>query len=150
MRTKKEFALLYLDVDNFKQVNDTLGHAIGDQLLTLVATKIKKATRNIDFIARLGGDEFVVLIEDVEKPKHVARVATRIIDEFKDYFIIDHHEITTSISIGIALYIPGESDENSLMKQADIAMYSSKDAGKNTYHFFSSELNEKHNKQSPH
>jgi len=146
-RTKKEFALLYIDIDNFKNINDTLGHAIGDNLLTLVAEKIKKTMRDVDFIARIGGDEFVILTEDVGKPENVGLIASRIISEFAGSIFVNQHEINTSVSIGIAVYSPEESDARLLMEHADIAMYFSKDTGKNTYHFFSDELNEKHKKK---
>ena len=143
-RTKKEFALLYIDIDNFKNINDTLGHAIGDNVLKQVTAKVKKTMRDVDFIARIGGDEFVILTEDVGKHEDIALIASRIITEFTGSLFTNQHEINTSVSIGIAVYNPGESDASLLMEHADIAMYFSKDSGKNTYHFFSDKLNKKH------
>lgn len=141
-KTNKEFGVLYLDLDNFKKINDSLGHAVGDKLLRHVAKKIQEVTSVQDFVARLGGDEFVILIEEnTDSSKHAMRIAKEVIGMFKDPFYIDQHELNTSVSVGIAIFPNCGSDVNSLMKNADMAMYSAKESGKNTYHFFSEELN---------
>lgn len=147
-RTNNALALLYFDLDNFKKVNDFLGHSVGDKLLQEVARSIKKETRRSDFIARFGGDEFVVLIEDVDSSFQAARLAERIIARFKSPFIIDHHEVNTSVSIGIALCSVENDDVNSLMRHADMAMYQAKELGKNTHQFFSEELNKEYVKRT--
>jgi diguanylate cyclase (GGDEF)-like protein len=147
-RTNNALALLYFDLDNFKKVNDFLGHSVGDKLLKEVARSIKKETRSSDFIARFGGDEFVVLIEDIDSSIQAARLAERIIARFQSPFMIDEHEVNTSVSIGIAICSVASDDMNSLMKHADMAMYQAKELGKNMHQFFSEELNKEYVKRT--
>ncbi|SEM69906.1 PAS domain S-box-containing protein/diguanylate cyclase (GGDEF) domain-containing protein [Candidatus Frackibacter sp. WG12] len=133
-------AILFIDLDRFKMINDTIGHNIGDLVLQQVAKKLAKCIRNHDIVARLGGDEFVILMKNINK-KQVRKVAERIIDEFSSPFIVEDYEIFTSPSIGISLY-PKDGDEaETLIKYADIAMYSVKEKGKNNYQFYNSQLN---------
>ncbi len=147
-RIKKEFALLYLDLDDFKKINDSLGHHMGDKFLKHVSQKIQESARTNDFVARLGGDEFVILIEaGTDSLQDATRLAQRIITVFQSPFYIDHHELNSSVSIGIALYPTNGTDATSLMKNADLAMYRAKKSGKKTYQFFSDELNEAHKRQ---
>ena len=141
-RNNQFSALLYIDLDNFKSINDTLGHAAGDQLLRLAAKRLTESVRQIDTVARLGGDEFVVMIEDMGLSPEIAaaesnKVAGKILAGFRQDFEIDGQRCYTTASIGLTLFCGtrGESVE-SLLKQADLAMYAAKDAGRNTIRFF--------------
>lgn len=134
-------AVLFLDLDQFKTVNDSLGHAIGDRLLTVVAQRLSASIREGDALARLGGDEFVLLLPRIRHPEDAARTARKILDTLSAPVVLDEHQLNPSVSIGIALYpTDGESIET-LLKHADTAMYSAKEAGRNTYHFFTPEMN---------
>ena len=148
MAQGKKMALIYLDLDDFKKINDSLGHLMGDKLLKKIASNIKKTVRNSDFIARIGGDEFAVLIEEFEDIEFCETIGNRIIQLFSEPFYIDGHEINSSVSIGIAIYPNGGDDASSIMKHADMAMYQSKQAGKNTLHYFSEELNQSYRRQT--
>jgi diguanylate cyclase (GGDEF)-like protein/PAS domain S-box-containing protein len=134
-------ALLYLDLDNFKMVNDTLGHDVGDILLKEVSILLTDTFRFGDNVARLGGDEFAITLFNLRKPEYAASVAKKIIDKFNQAFILDQQEIYTSVSIGIAVYPLSGDNPIDLVKNADTAMYSAKRMGKNRYQFFSRELN---------
>lgn len=146
-RNGESLALLYLDLDNFKKVNDSLGHLIGDQLLKKVAQVICQSAREEDFVSRLGGDEFGVLIVNIKSYKQAVSLAKRIISGFTKPLIIGGHEIITSTSIGIAVYPTGGNDAYELQKNADMAMYRAKDIGRNTFQFFSAELNKEYQRQ---
>ncbi len=139
-RTGSEFALLFLDLDNFKSINDSLGHLIGDAYLKQVALVIKNIIRNNDIVARIGGDEFVIIINTYKNLLDLTLVIERIQNEIKKPRIVDSHPIESSCSIGVAFYPKDGKDEDALMKQADIAMYQAKNNGKNQYHFFTQGL----------
>lgn len=129
-------ALIFLDLDRFKAVNDTLGHHVGDLLLQEVAKRVRGCVREIDTVARLGGDEFTVLLSEVEDRESAAIVAGKIIAAFAEPFLLDGHELSSSTSIGLALY-PRDADEcEELVKCADSAMYEAKQQGRNNYCFF--------------
>lgn len=130
-------ALLFLDIDRFKDVNDTLGHDAGDRLLTLAARRIGGALRSTDMAARQGGDEFLVLLDDVDDPNVAAVVARNIIDALSTPFNIGDHEVFVSASIGIALYPQDTEDTDTLIRYADQAMYAVKAAGRGTFRYFS-------------
>jgi two-component system CheB/CheR fusion protein len=147
-RKKHTLALLYLDLDNFKKVNDTLGHPVGDKLLKKVALEIKSMVRSDDFAARLGGDEFVVLMNELNSYKQAVDLAERVIKRLAKPFYIENHEINTSISVGIALYPDGGDTEEKLQKSADIAMYRAKEQGKNNFQFYSDSLNKTYQRQA--
>ena len=136
-------ALLFLDLDNFKQVNDSLGHAVGDQLLVSVVEKLRSCIRETDTISRQGGDEFVILLTNVLEPDIVEAIAQNIIEAFVEPFDINGQILNASFSIGIGVSLyPGDSqDFDILIKQADTALYQSKDAGRNIYRFFSEQMN---------
>ncbi|HEY4926645.1 MAG TPA: EAL domain-containing protein [Roseiarcus sp.] len=130
------FCLLYLDLDNFKTVNDTHGHPIGDLLLKQVVERLAPCLRETDTLARLGGDEFVVLQDDVEKPEQAGSLARRLIETMAAPFDLDGRQVYLGVSIGVSV-CPGDGDEvDTLLKNADMAMYRSKSEGRNTYRFF--------------
>jgi diguanylate cyclase (GGDEF)-like protein/PAS domain S-box-containing protein len=139
-RFKRQFAVFFLDLDRFKVINDSLGHEAGDQLLQEIAKTFKRVLREMDVIARLGGDEFVILIEEVKDLSHVAIVAQRILSAAMKPMIIMGQECRVTASIGISLFPRDGQDEQSLMKNADIAMYLAKEEGKNNFQFFSQEM----------
>ncbi len=136
-RRKKEIAVLMLDLDRFKKVNDTLGHSVGDRLLKAVAERLPGLLRRSDTIARLGGDEFMVLLPEISNPGSAGRVARRILRAFKQPFDLKDRKIPITASIGIASYPRDGEDVESLTKNADIAMYSAKEGGRNTYKLYS-------------
>jgi diguanylate cyclase (GGDEF)-like protein len=133
----KLFALFFIDLDHFKEVNDSLGHLIGDQLLVYVAKRIRKVIRKGDTIARNGGDEFVLIIENEASDEHLIAVAEKIQQLFNDPFIINGEEIFTSCSIGISIFPKDGKKAESLLNNADSAMYAAKQAGRNQFGFYS-------------
>lgn len=135
-RNKKKFAVMVLDLDRFKNVNDTLGHEAGDSLLKQVGTRFQSTRRKEDMIARLGGDEFVLLINDTNTAEDASLVAKKIIDCFKGPFLLGTEKINITSSIGIALYPFAGETASDLLKNADKAMYQAKNAGKNTFQFY--------------
>lgn len=142
-RDKQMLALMFLDLDRFKNVNDTLGHQAGDQLLILVAKRLKQCVYETDTVARLGGDEFTIILRNIgdESTHKVTLVAKRIIHAFSKPFYIEDQELFMTTSIGITLF-PGDGESlDELVKNADIAMYHAKSIGKNTYQFFSNDMN---------
>ena len=132
-RNQQNFALLYLDMDDFKSVNDSLGHSVGDDLLKEVAERLTGLLRGEDTVARIGGDEFVILLTGLTDDNYSTRLAERILAAVKSTFKIDKHEIYSSFSIGIALYPNDGKDAETLFKSADSAMYRAKKQGKNSY-----------------
>ncbi|MER2248873.1 EAL domain-containing protein [Methylorubrum podarium] len=134
------FAVLCLDLDNFKQVNDTLGHAVGDELLQAVAHRLKACLREVDTVARLGGDEFAIIQTAVEAPADAATLAQRILDVVSAPYALTHHSVTVGVSIGIAL-APGDGLEpERLMQCADVALYRAKGDGRGVFRFFEAEM----------
>ncbi len=140
-RRGKRIALLFLDLDRFKTINDSLGHMMGDQLLQGVAVRLSSCIRDTDTVSRQGGDEFLIVLTDVEVPDDAARVAEKILDRLRPPFDIDGQQLGTSFSIGIALYPEDGNTPESLMKNADTAMYHAKENGRNTYRFFDERMN---------
>jgi diguanylate cyclase (GGDEF)-like protein len=136
-------AILFLDLDLFKRVNDSLGHDAGDRLLRLVSERIRRAVREADLLFRMGGDEFTVLLEDVRGPEEAGAVAQRILDAIAEPLQVGHHEISVTASIGIALFPRDDVVAERLVKSADTAMYRAKELGRNRYAFFSPEMNER-------
>jgi diguanylate cyclase (GGDEF)-like protein len=139
-RNGNRYAVLYLDLDKFKGVNDTLGHSIGDGLLRLVAMRIQRCLRDTDMVARLGGDEFAIVQSALRSPLDAAGLATRLGEEFELPFEIDGHLVTTGVSIGIALAPDDSTDAEQLLKQADLALYQAKSDGRGRYRFFEPEM----------
>ena len=141
-RYRREFAVLFLDLDRFKIVNDTLGHPVGDGLLQRVAETLGKQVRSVDTIARLGGDEFVILLEDVPAARFAAKFAARIMETFGQPFNVLGHEFFVTASIGISLYPQDGTDSDTLLRHADIAMYQAKNLGRNGFRFFEAAMSE--------
>ena len=134
-RHGETFAVLFLDLDGFKAVNDTFGHDVGDELLKEVADRLKRLVRAEDTVARLGGDEFVVAIRHIKSAGDAAHVAGKIIASIASPYALDGHPIRISTSVGISMYTSGDSTAEDLIKAADDALYSAKRAGKNRYEF---------------
>ncbi|MGD8834444.1 MAG: EAL domain-containing protein [Desulfobacteraceae bacterium] len=139
-RSKAKAALLFMDLDNFKDINDTLGHGVGDKMLKQVALRIQSYLRRVDTAARLGGDEFLVLLEGLKEQDHAAVVVHKILEAFDDPFLVGTHEIYTSVSIGISIFPDDGDTVELLMQHADTAMYHAKNDGNRRYRFFSHEL----------
>ncbi|HET7201600.1 MAG TPA: EAL domain-containing protein, partial [Burkholderiales bacterium] len=140
-RYNRSFAILFIDLDRFKNINDTLGHDAGDKLLQEMGTRLTETVRTSDVVARLGGDEFVVLVQEVGEAKQVASVARKVLSALIHPLTIQGQECRVSASIGICMFPSEAQDELALMKNADIAMYRAKEDGKNTYKFYSEEMN---------
>lgn len=140
-RTKTRVALLFLDLDNFKTINDSLGHAIGDDLLKAAAMRLRDSLRNTDTISRQGGDEFLVLLPDPCDTEAITDTAEKVLRELSTPFDIQGHQLSTSASIGIAVYPDDGDDFDTLLKKADTAMYQSKKAGRSTYRFYTEQMN---------
>ena len=140
-RYRKSMALLFLDLDRFKFINDTLGHPFGDRLLVEVAGRLRMCLRESDTIARFGGDEFVALIEDFAEPGDVVSVAQKILHALRWPFLLEGETCHISASIGISLYPNDGEDLSNLLKNADIAAYRTKEQGKNNYLFYSEDMN---------
>lgn len=136
-----ELALMFLDLDHFKNINDTLGHDIGDQLLLQVAQRLSASLDERDTISRQGGDEFAILIRGHGAPARLATIAQRLINAISHPFVVAGHELRVGASIGICTYPNDGNDIGSLLKNADTAMYQAKAAGGNTYRFFTPEMN---------
>ncbi|MDX2213203.1 MAG: CHASE2 domain-containing protein [Oculatellaceae cyanobacterium bins.114] len=133
-------AILFLDLDGFKQINDTYGHDMGNLLLKAVAQRLTRCLRSSDTVARYGGDEFVVLLPAIPSVQDIARVADKILQTLSQQFILDGKMIPVSTSIGISIYPNDTQDEDELIKKADIAMYEAKGLGKNCYQFFQKDV----------
>ncbi len=141
-RNTNMLAILFIDLDRFKIINDTLGHDIGDEVLIIIAQRLKNTLRNSDFISRWGGDEFVVILENLSSAKEAAIVATSIINALKEPMHIHSHHLVSTASIGIAIYPENGEDANTLIKHADSAMYLAKDMGKNNFKYYTQELSQ--------
>jgi diguanylate cyclase (GGDEF)-like protein/PAS domain S-box-containing protein len=134
-------ALMFLDLDKFKDINDTLGHHVGDLLLKAVAKRLRRCVRETDTVARLGGDEFAVMLTNLANPQGAGTVAESIIASVAEPFGLDEHEVATSASIGITVYPDDAADAEQLLKNADMAMFRSKAEGRDRYHFYVAEMN---------
>jgi len=135
-------AVMFLDLDRFKVINDTLGHDAGDRLLIELATQLRGCLRENDTIARQGGDEFVVLVEDINDPNQVTGVAQKILETVAEAHVLGGQELHITASIGISVYPNEGADVQALLKNADIAMYRAKEQGKNNFQFYSAEMNQ--------
>jgi len=148
-RNNRKFAVLFIDLDHFKVINDTLGHEAGDKLLREMGTRIRDTVRTSDVVARLSGDEFVVLVQEVGESDQVETVAHKILSTVIEPMVINGQECQVSASVGISMYPADAQTEQSLMKNADIAMYHAKEAGKNTFKFYSRDTCVQSLRQSP-
>jgi diguanylate cyclase (GGDEF)-like protein len=142
MRSGSGVATLILDMDRFKEINDMLGHEVGDKLLIEAAQRIRASVRDQDTVARLGGDEFAVILEGVSEAKEVLPVIERIIRSLSEVTAVDGHEVNSSTSVGIAMYPENGSDLSELLRAADLAMYQAKSAGRGGYRFFADAMQE--------
>jgi diguanylate cyclase (GGDEF)-like protein/PAS domain S-box-containing protein len=140
-RHRGQVAVLFLDLDGFKHINDSLGHRVGDKLLQSVATRLLQCFRAPDTVSRQGGDEFIVLLQDVNKPEDAAVAATRVLKEVAEAHSIDQHDLHVTASIGVSLYPDDGSDPETLIKNADTAMYQAKESGRQSCKFFRPEMN---------
>jgi len=141
LRTARTLAILFIDLDRFKNINDTLGHEAGDRVLKEVADRLRGCLRESDTVGRLGGDEFVVLIEEPPRPVNAALVAQKILAAMGTPFLVQAQEFHITASIGISTYPDDAADMQTLMKDADIAMYRAKEQGKNNFQFYSAQIN---------
>ncbi|SEQ24405.1 PAS domain S-box-containing protein/diguanylate cyclase (GGDEF) domain-containing protein [Ectothiorhodospira magna] len=141
-RSGKGLALLFIDLDRFKTINDTLGHSLGDQLLQTVAKRMADNVRASDTLARLGGDEFVLLLENDASMQNIQTLCQKILGVLTDPVTLDEHEVIVTASIGVALYPEDGEDADTLLKHADMAMYEAKNTGRNDYHFFTPNLSQ--------
>jgi len=139
-RNNEKFALLFIDLDQFKKINDSLGHHIGDEVLIEAAKRLSKTIREEDTLARLGGDEFTIIIKDVKNIQSASTVAQKIVNIMKDPLSISIHTLYISSSIGISIYPDDATNEDDLIKYADAAMYKAKDEGRDNYQFYSADM----------
>ena len=140
IRNETLLAIIFVDLDRFKQVNDSFGHLVGDLLLQQVAERLKKSIRANDTISRISGDEFVILLENIENPVNVRVVLDKLISIFEKPFIIQENKIYMRSSMGVSMFPRDGKDASELIRNADIAMYRAKESGRNTYQFFTQEL----------
>ncbi|MDQ5941404.1 MAG: hypothetical protein QG572_217 [Pseudomonadota bacterium] len=140
-RSRTQLALMFLDLDFFKHVNDTIGHSAGDAMLIEVAQRLRHCVRESDTLARIGGDEFVVLLTNIRDVQDSARVAETIIAAIAEPITLDTHVINTSASLGIAIWPDDGANEETLTSNADVAMYHAKSSGRNNYQFFTADMN---------
>ena len=141
-RQKRSAALMYLDLDNFKRVNDTLGHDAGDSLLKQVASRLQQCVRAADTVARPGGDEFTIILDGISSVSDASRVAENILEEMRKPIEIAGQQLVVTTSIGITLLPQDSLDAQTLMRNADMAMYKAKERGRNNYQFFTKDMNE--------
>lgn len=140
-REEMHVALMFLDLDHFKVVNDTLGHAVGDKLLQAVVSRLKDCVRETDTISRQGGDEFLIALTGLHDTQAVTTISEKILQQMEQPFTLDGHNLACSFSIGIALYPDDAADFDTLLLKADTAMYHAKNAGRNTFRFFTEQMN---------
>lgn len=141
-RTGDTLAVMFIDLDRFKNINDTLGHLVGDALLRQVGARVSVCVRETDTVARLGGDEFAIILTNIIEENDTALVAQKIIEALHPSFDIEAHEVFISASIGITFYRPGQDDRDTMLEKADVAMYHAKEQGRNNFKFYSSEMDE--------
>lgn len=140
-RANAGLALVLLDIDNFKSINDSLGHSIGDALLKVAARRLEGCVSDADTLCRLGGDEFLVLLADAHEPEAITHTVEKFLKRFSASFEIESQHLHASVSIGIAIYPNDGKDFDTLLKRADTAMYQAKNSGKNTYRFYTEQMN---------
>ena len=141
IKNKSIFALLYLDIDNFKNINDTLGHEQGDYLLQEAADRFTHSVRETDLVARIGGDEFVIILYNIQSITNAKTVANNILNNFSEPFLLNHEEFQIGVSIGISIFSQKSNNDSILLKQADNAMYKAKHSGKNRFKVFIEKTN---------
>lgn len=142
-RFKHKFAQMFIDLDNFKIINDTMGHHVGDLLLKEVSLSIQNVVRNYDKLGRFGGDEFILIVENIEESESIVPICQKIVSIFETPFKLGNYEAYVTASIGISIYPENGKNRETLLKNSDIAMYRAKQDGKNRYQFFTKEMNSK-------
>lgn len=140
-RAHAKVALLFLDIDHFKTINDSLGHVAGDALLKTAAVRARACVRETDTLSRQGGDEFLIMLTDLPDSDAATPVVEKLLEQFQVPFEIEGNELTSSVSIGVAIYPDDGDDFDTLLKKADTAMYRAKEGGRNTYRFFDAQMN---------
>ncbi len=140
-RYQQKLVVMFLDLDRFKAINDTLGHSVGDQLLRIAAERLRTCVRDCDTVARLGGDEFTVIVDDSEDSQTAAVVAQKIVDTFAQPFNLHGHEVFVTTSVGITVYPDDGEQVDNLLRNADTAMYRAKGCGRNNYQFYVADMN---------
>jgi len=146
-RGKRRFAVLFLDLDRFKNINDTLGHDIGDRLLKEVAERLRRSVRASDTVSRMGGDEFNILLTEIPHTDDIITIAQKVVDSFDKPYVIGGHEFHVSTSLGISIYPEDGGTMEALFKNADLAMYHAKEQGGNSYRFFNTTMNARLNER---
>lgn len=141
-RSDHQVAVLFLDLDDFKKVNDTMGHETGDQLLQQAALRLRTVVREYDTVGRLGGDEFIILLGGLNDVNNVRQIAEQVLEQFCQPFSLQGRELVLTVSLGIAIYPADGATPVELLRNADMAMYHSKEAGRNTYHYFTESMNQ--------
>jgi len=139
-RDRSHMAVLFLDLDGFKDINDTLGHPIGDKVLKVIAERLAATTRREDTVARLGGDEFTMVVEELDSPQDAAIIAEKLLESLHDPIMVQDHQFHLTASIGISIYPDDGADTTTLVRNADTAMYRAKEQGRNGYQFYTREL----------
>jgi diguanylate cyclase (GGDEF)-like protein/PAS domain S-box-containing protein len=142
-RRRTKLAILFLDLDHFKEINDTLGHEAGDDLLKEVSDRFRWTTRESDTVARIGGDEFNMILSDINRIEDVSEIAAKIVDSLRKPIVVGGHELHATTSVGISVYPDDSGDIETLLRYADIAMYHAKESGRNTFRFYNPSINVK-------
>jgi diguanylate cyclase (GGDEF)-like protein len=142
-RSKMNFAVLFIDLDHFKEVNDSFGHDFGDELLLIIGKYLQSVLRESDTVARIGGDEFTILLNNIDNMNTIIPILQKIMGIFQESFTIKHHKFYITCSVGIALYPINGTTTEMLLKNADAAMYKAKDEGRNNYKFYTDDMTEK-------
>ncbi|WP_418117595.1 EAL domain-containing protein [Variovorax sp. 350MFTsu5.1] len=140
-RQQKQFAVMFVDLDRFKHINDTLGHGVGDEMIKTCGKRLRKLLHDSDVVARFGGDEFVLLMENLDSANDAAVLAEKVLDRCAEPFIIEGRELHVSASVGVSIYPENGGDAETLLKNADTAMYRAKEKGRNTYRFYAAKMN---------
>jgi len=142
-RHKEKIALLFIDLDNFKKVNDSLGHSVGDIILKEAANRLRNCVRDTDTVARLGGDEFTIIINEIENSDLISEITTKIIKKLQNKFQAQGHNLYVTTSIGISIYPDDADSSEELLRNADAAMYKAKEGGRNTYRYYTEDMTQK-------
>jgi len=142
-RSHQKIAVIFIDLDRFKEINDSLGHEMGDKIVKLLGERLKSEIRQVDTIARFGGDEFIILIESVTDLTNIAEIIEKIILSMQSPFNLENHQLHLTLSAGISIYPDDGEDAETLIRNADTAMYRAKDEGRNTYQFYTKEMTQK-------
>ena len=142
-RNSVKSAVIFLDLDRFKDINDTFGHEMGDKVVKLLAERLEKQLRKVDTIARFGGDEFIILVESIKDMIDVSEIVEKLITSMETPFVVDEHSLHLTLSAGISIFPDDGDNPEVLIRNADTAMYRAKDEGRNTYHFYTKEMTEK-------